>query len=596
MLNQIESLPDLPGVYQYFDKDLRLLYIGKAKSLKKRVKSYFRFTPLFKINPSVSPRVYKMLEQTVTLRYIVVDSEHDALILENSLIKQLRPRYNILLRDDKTYPYIYIDHSEEFARFEITRKVITGREIEYFGPYSVGARDILDSLYELIPLVQKAPCLKGKKACLYYQMKRCKAPCEGKISPDEYRGFIEQAKRLIVRKKELVLALKNRMLSYAEELRFEEAQILRDRCERIDKSEPISNIDLASNANFDIFAIAISNTKASLVKMFMRDGRVVSSTQESIRIDEDIDIDELYERALLEFYTKNRPPIVASILVADQFSEMRWVESSIGKLLKSTLKISSPIRGAKRRLVELALLNAKESLKDNSSMQHQELLMEFQKLCKLTHLPQRIEIFDNSHLAQSSPVAGMVVYDRGQFDKSSYRHYNLNSKDEYAQMRETLSRRIKSFDKNPPPDLWIIDGGSTLLSLAISLIDSSGVNLDVVAISKEKRDGSAYRAKGVAADTLHTRDGSIKLRNNDRRVMLAQKLRDEAHRFAITFHQKSRTKASMQSKLLQTKGISEAKVKKLLNFFGSYEEIRRADEKSLKLVVSQKDAENIKKL
>ena len=178
MLQQIKSLPATPGIYQYFDTKGRLLYIGKAKNLASRVKSYFRFTPRLSPNPNLSLRILKMLNETVSLHYIVVESEHDALILENSLIKQLKPKYNILLRDDKTYPYIYIDLNRPYPRFEITRKVVEGKNIRYFGPYSTGARDILNAIYELCRLVQKKGCLKGKKACLYFQLDKCLAPCE----------------------------------------------------------------------------------------------------------------------------------------------------------------------------------------------------------------------------------------------------------------------------------------------------------------------------------------------------------------------------------------------------------------------------------
>ena len=182
LLRQIKSLPTSAGVYHYFDENGKLLYIGKANSLISRVKSYFRFSPRFSANPNLNLRLLKMLDEIHHLHYIVVENEHDALILENSLIKQLRPKYNILLRDDKTYPYIYIDNSELYPRFDITRKVLSHKQVQYFGPYSTGARDILNALYELLPLVQSKSCLKAGKACLYYQIKKCLAPCEGKVS------------------------------------------------------------------------------------------------------------------------------------------------------------------------------------------------------------------------------------------------------------------------------------------------------------------------------------------------------------------------------------------------------------------------------
>jgi len=218
--SKIASLPDSPGVYQYFDKNGRLLYIGKAKSLKKRIKSYFRFTPSLHPAPNLTPRIYKMVSEVENIEYIIVGSENDALILENSLIKQLKPKYNILLRDDKTYPYIYIDFDEPFPRPKITRKVIKGKNIRYFGPFPTAAKDILESLYELFPLVQKESCLKGKKACLFYQLKKCLAPCEGKITPQNYRAILNEAIEHIHDKKRLIAKLEKRMEKLAKNMRF----------------------------------------------------------------------------------------------------------------------------------------------------------------------------------------------------------------------------------------------------------------------------------------------------------------------------------------------------------------------------------------
>jgi len=219
----IQQLPDSAGIYQYFDKNGHLLYIGKAKNLKNRVKSYFNFSPELKANSNLSLRITKMINQTESMNYIVVNSEHDALILENSLIKQLNPKYNILLRDDKTYPYIYIDNAQKYPRFEITRKIIKASDIKYFGPYSVGARDILDSIYELCKLVQKKGSLSSKKLCLYHQIDKCLGPCELPVSKERYQKELDLASELIQNKKLLVGKLQEKMSFYAENLRFEEA-------------------------------------------------------------------------------------------------------------------------------------------------------------------------------------------------------------------------------------------------------------------------------------------------------------------------------------------------------------------------------------
>ena len=594
MIEQIQNLPERPGVYHYYDASGHLLYVGKAKSLKKRVKSYFRFTPALGPNPTLGPRIRKMLAETVSLSYMVVESEHDALILENSLIKQLKPKYNILLRDDKTYPYIYIDRSKPFARFEITRKVVSGSKIDYFGPYSVGARDILDSVYELVPLVQKQSCLTGGKVCLFYQMKQCLGPCEGLASPETYAALIDEAETLIESKPKLLAKLEEKMAFYAENLRFEEAAKLRDRIDRISRSEQLSKIDLANNADYDIFAIAHNNRSAAVVRLFMRRGKIVSSAFDTLRINEMFDPGELYERTLLEFYANERPPIVAPILVAEDFETREWVAASLSKTFGKKAQILVPERGEKRKVIDIAKLNAQELLSKQHTGNSEKTAASLQELCGLSRFPERIEVFDNSHLAGVAPVGAMVVSDKGTFLKSAYRHYHLQARDEYAQMREMLTRRIEGFGHNPPPDLWVIDGGRTLLLLAHDLIASAGVNLDVIAISKEKIDAKAHRAKGKALDQLHTPEQTLKLPATDPRLQYVQRLRDEAHRFAITFHKKQREKLAQESDLLKLRGISEAKIKKLLNHFGTFEAIYNASETELASVLNPSDARRIR--
>ena len=242
---KLKQLPNEAGVYQYFDKDGHLLYIGKAKVLKNRLKSYFKFTPNLQPAEKLGTRIYKMITEVVSLEWIVVPNEHEALILENSLIKQLKPKYNILLRDDKTYPYIMLDNSELFPRLEITRRVHKNNNIKYFGPYSTGARDMLDSIYEIVPLVQKKSCIKGKEACLFHQIKKCHAPCEGKITTADYAKLVDEACEYIYNKNKLINKLSERMMQYSEEFRFEEAMKLRDRIKSIEKSQIKSGIDLA---------------------------------------------------------------------------------------------------------------------------------------------------------------------------------------------------------------------------------------------------------------------------------------------------------------------------------------------------------------
>lgn len=591
----IQQLPSSAGIYQYFNSEGHLLYVGKAKSLKNRVKSYFSFTPSLRPSPNLSYRIKSMIEQTTSLNYIVVNTEHDALILENSLIKQLNPKYNILLRDDKTYPYIYIDYSQQYPRFEITRKIIDSKDIKYFGPYSVGARDILNSIYELSKLVQKKGCLKSKKLCLYYQIDKCLGPCENSIPKETYQKEVDKAIKLIKSKSKLTKELSKKMEFYAEELRFEEAAELRDRCERISRSEIKSDIDFASSENFDIFAIEHNDKRVVVLKIFMRNGKIISSSHNITTLSNGFDKDEILHRLLIEFY-RQKPPIIAPILIQEEFEDIDIVEDYLSDIFDRKAQIIIPQKGKKKQLIDLAILNAKELLKNDKKIVTFEIEDKLVELLNLQKTPQRVECFDNSHMSGMATVGAMIVYDNGKFDKKSYRTYHLEAKDEYAQMRETLTRRVNSFEKNSPPDLWVLDGGATLLKLALEILDSNGVNLDVIAISKEKIDEKAHRAKGKAKDIIYTKNDAFRLKPSDKRLQWVQNLRDEAHRRAIGFHKKTKLKLDQESKLLSINGISQAKIKKLLNHFGTFEQIKTLSIQELSDILNKKDAEIINNL
>lgn len=594
MIEQIRSLPHQAGIYQYLDDRGRILYIGKAKNLSKRVKSYFNLTPTLAPKPTLSLRIQKMLSETVGLHYIIVENEHDALILENSLIKQLKPKYNILLRDDKTYPYLYVDMEERYPRFELTRKIIKGKGVRYFGPFSVGARDILDSLYELLTLVQKKSCLNSKKACLFYQMEQCLAPCEFPVPRESYLPMVMQGIEWIQNKRRLIKELEKKMEFYAEALRFEEAMALRDRIERISKSEIASQIDMASTENYDVFAIATNESRGCILRLFIREGKVASSTYDFIPITPYFSLDEAYERTIIGFYGTEKPPIIAPVLSAHTFESSDWVIEHLSQLFGKKAILEVPQRGAKKDLIDLALSNAHELLRTPQPTK-ETLLHQLQELFMLDTLPHRIEVFDNSHHGGSATVGAMIVYDNGAFDKKGYRTYHLESRDEYGQMSEMLHRRIEGFETNPPPDLWVLDGGETLRTLAIDLLASQGIHLDVIAISKEKIDGASHRAKGSARDILHTASDTLRLESSDKRLQFFQMLRDEAHRSAITFHKKTKLKADQSTKLLSIQRINAAKIHKLIDYFGTFEAIAQSDFTTLCELVGKKDAENIQK-
>ncbi|MGX3012122.1 excinuclease ABC subunit UvrC [Helicobacter sp. 23-1044] len=585
---QIKSLPHTSGIYQYFDDKNRILYIGKAKDLHKRVRSYFNLngeSPAPAAN--VSHRIATMIRQITNLQIILTQSEQDALILENSLIKQLKPKYNILLRDDKTYPYILIDKNAPFARLEIVRKITNDKNHLYFGPYSSGSREILNAIYEILPLVQKKSCLSGKKACLFHQIGRCSAPCEGKISREKYGEIVKNAINLLQNPSKILKILEQKMQNFAKNLRFEDANLIKIQCEKIRQVAKISSIDLAKLYNCDIFVIESNATKSVLVKIFMRDGRVVFSDNIFINHNEnEIDLDFLYTQSLLNHYKNNAPLRLDSILLPCDLSDGAILSEFFRQKFGKNIRILNPKSGEKKKLIDLAKNNAKNLLANSENSAESRILEAIKSLFSLQNVPNRIEVFDTSHFQGQSAVGAKITYENGEFVKSAYKRYALSGSDEYAQMTELLTRRAGSFDVDFAPDLWLLDGGSAQIKIAQEIMQSCGANVDILGIAKEKINHKAYRAKGGARDILRSLDLELRLEKSDERLMFLQKLRDEAHRFAISFHRKKGrkglTKSAMSGK------YTEAQLKKLLNYFGSFQSLQNADENLIKSVLKSR--------
>ena len=590
---KLQNLPSSAGIYQYFDKNGKLLYVGKAKVLKNRVKSYFKFTPRLQPSPKLSDRIFKMISEVDNMHYIVVDTENDALILENSLIKQLKPKYNILLRDDKTYPYIYMDSNDDFPRLDITRKVIKSKSIKYFGPFSTGSKDLLDSIYEIVPLVQKKSCIKGGKACMFYQIHKCLAPCEGKVTKVEYQKLLDDALYYLNNKSKIIEKLTIKMEEYSQQFRFEDAMKMRDRIQTISKSQIKSTLDFAKDEDLDLFAVDLDIDKAVIVKMFIRSGKLISSTHNYVNTTEITAKEDIYKTAIVNYYGEDLPSIPSTILISDELENTEELEGFISTKYNKKVSVIYPKIGLKKQLTKTALNNCVELLKINKTTTDTSNYIALKELFKLDKMPTRFEAYDNSQMMGQAKVGAMIVWDQDKFYKEDYRLYNLEANDEYGQMREMLTRRVERFKENPPPDLWVIDGGQTLLNLAYNIAQSVGVNLDIVAIAKEKLDAKAHRAKGAAKDILYTKDEVFRLETSDKRLQFCQRLRDESHRSAITFHKKQKRKEDKQISLLNIKGIGEAKVKKLLNYFGTFEEIKKSNLEQLCLVLSQKDSELI---
>ena len=595
LIDEIRTLPNEPGVYQYFDTQNRLLYVGKAKILKNRVKSYFKFTPSLAPAEKLSPRISKMISEAVHLEYIVTPSEADALILENSFIKQLKPKYNILLRDDKTYPYIFINLNDDFPRFEITRKVVKGSNIRYFGPYFSGASELLEALYLNFNLVQKKSCIKGKKACLFYQLKRCYAPCEGKISKENYAKIVNEAIAALQNPNLLIARLEELMLNYAKAEDYEQAAATRDKMQTLKNMQTKVEVDLAKLEDFEAYSVACVHDMICAVRFSVQSGKItgVKTDIAQAKNAQKDEINEAYKQAILKSFIAGQPIISTKIFVHESFEDSELVEEILNERFGRKFSITCPKIGDKRKICEIATKNAEVSIEKYLKTHDNELLNEIKEYFNLAHTPYVVEAYDNSHLFGEASVGAMVRYEHGEWAKQNYRHMHLNSKNDYDQMKESLTARALRFDKLSPPDLWVIDGGEVLLNLACEILASSGANVDVIAISKEKIDAKAHRAKGEAKDKIYTKNGSFSLSTSDKKLQFFQKMRDESHRFVISFHRKTRQKNDMQRSILKQAGVSEGSIAKLISFYGSFDKISEANLDEVAKITNKSVAEKL---
>ncbi|MBR8462445.1 excinuclease ABC subunit UvrC [Campylobacter sp. faydin G-105] len=598
LLDEIKTLPSESGVYQYFDNSNKLLYVGKAKVLKNRVKSYFKFTPHFAPSDKISPRIAKMISETTHLEYIVTPSEADALILENSLIKQLKPKYNILLRDDKTYPYIFINLNDDYPRFEITRKIVKGSNIRYYGPYFSGASELLEAIYINFNLVQKKSCIKGKKACLFHQMGRCDAPCEGKISKENYAKIVNAATNALQNPNLLLDRLTNLMLSYAKAENYEQAATMRDKIEKLKNMQTKIEVDLARLEDFEAYAVVSESNMLCAVRFSIQNGKIngVKTNIVGVKDSDKSEIDEAYKHIILESFLADQPIVTTKIYTYADFEDAELLEQILNERHGRKFSISTPKIGEKRKICEIAAKNASVSIKKYLSTHDNTFLEQIREYFGLSNTPYIIEAFDNSHLFGEASVGAMVRYAHGEWDKQGYRHLHLQSKNDYEQMRENLTARALRFDKLAPPDLWVIDGGEALLNLAKEILASSGANVDIIAISKEKIDTKAHRAKGAAKDKIYTQNGKFSLNTDDKKLQFLQKLRDESHRFVITFHRKTRQKDDLQSSKLTNVGISSGSIAKLISFYGSFDKIYQANLDEIAKLTNKSVAEKLANL
>jgi excinuclease ABC subunit C len=601
---QIARLPEQPGVYVWANAAGEVLYVGKARSLRDRVRSYLGAHGL-------SPRHDALLDEIGRLEVIVTDSVMEALALENNLIKQRMPKYNILLRDDKNYPYLQLTTSEAFPRVLVARSVEKTGDF-YAGPFLPAkiARRTMTLAHRLFGIRSCNEVINGRRArpCLEYDIKRCIAPCVAEICSEEQYGVAVASTRLLLegRNDELIDTLRDRMVTAAAEERYEEAAQLRDAMRTVqilrDRQQKVATAQLGDR---DVFGVKLGPSGGSIHVFAMRGGRVVErvelATDPGAVAAGDIDI---LQAAVAQFYEMRVPPaeINLPLQIEDSDAMEEWLSQRAGR----RVRILVPQRGDKRALVDLATRNAELAYRtrfNEITAAHFEALETLRSVLALPAIPRRIDCFDISTIQGSETVASMVVCEDGRMKKSEYKKFRIRGTsitpnlqlptrtegsafkvqpDDFAAMREVVYRRYRKVleDGGPFPDLILIDGGRGQLSAAYEALETIGLgNLVAVGIAKKE-------------EVLYTRErpDPIVLPEHDPALLLIQRIRDEAHRFAITFHRKARSMRDLRSELDEVPGIGPRRRRALLRAFGSLAGVRRATREELESVVGSKTA------
>jgi excinuclease ABC subunit C len=587
---QIARLPEQPGVYIWGNARGEAIYVGKARSLRDRVRSYLGAY-------GTSPRHDALLEEVSSLEVIVTDSVMEALALENNLIKQRTPRYNILLRDDKNYPYLQLTTSEAYPRVLVARSVERNGDF-YAGPFLPAklARRSMTLSHRLFGIRSCNEVITGQRPrpCLEYDIKRCIAPCVAALcSREQYAAAVTSTRLLLEgRTDELADTLRGRMIDAAEHERFEEAAQLRDAMRTVqtlrDRQQKVATAELGDR---DVFGLKVGPSGATVHVFAMRGGGVIE------RVELATDPDSLpggeadvLQAVVEQFYGERVPP--AEIHLPLPIDDQEAVESWLSGLAGRRVRLLVPQRGDKRALVELATRNAELAYRNRFNeitAAHFEALETLRSVIGLPALPRRIDCFDISTIQGSETVASMVVCEDGRMKKSEYKKFRVRgdgratvAPDDFAAMREVVGRRYRKVleDGGPFPDLIIIDGGRGQLSAAYEALESIGLgNLVAVGIAKKE-------------EVIFTRERAepIVLPEHDRGLLLIQRIRDEAHRFAVTFHRRARSMRDLRSELDDVPGIGTRRRKALLTAFGSLAGVRRATREELEAVVGARAA------
>lgn len=584
---KLDFFPTLPGVYLMKDKLGEILYVGKAKNLRQRVRQYF--VP-GRDGRLMVPYLVAKIEDIET---IVVSSEKEALILENNLIKQHKPRYNALLKDDKSYIALKISMDEEWPAVRLVRyRGAPSADGLYFGPYTSAqaARQTLDLLNRLFPLRQCSDqeFARRVRPCLLYQMKRCAGPCGKKCTKEEYRHHLNRTiKFLRGQDKEVLKDLYEELNRRSENLEFEKAAQLLQTIRYIEKTVESQHVDRPLGVDADVMGIYRHADEVILNQLIFRGGRLTGSRHFNFTNIAEED-EELLSSFLLQHYT-NQDELPPEILLPIPLTNKEAVEDVLSARLQHKVTLHVPQRGEKKALLDIAYANAEAAFKTAKDQEalREKTLLELQEKLHLVNYPRRIECFDNSHTAGTEPVSSLVVFTDGRKDIKRYRTYRLKigqKPDDYASMREVLLRRYKrSKEEGDLPDLVIVDGGKGQLNIALQVFEELNViGLDIIGLAKE----GGRHDKGMTTEKvfLPEQDEPIILKKNSPALFLLQQIRDEAHRVAISFHRKRRSKLALSSVLDDIPGIGPAKRKTLLTHFGSLKKIQIASEEELRQV------------
>lgn len=583
---KISLLPDSPGVYKYFNKEGTVIYVGKAKKLKRRVSSYFnRVHPVLRTN---------MLVRNIhDMEYIVVNTEEEALDLENSLIKTYQPHYNVLLKDDKSYPWICVS-KELFPRVYLSREKVN-KHAKFFGPYpkTEVAWALLDALKEIFPirscrhnLTPESVESKKFRLCLKYHLKSCDGPCQGLISPEEYAKYIDEITHILNGETKYVSDyLRDEMERYASELKFEEAELVKRKYLLVEKYRAKSVIVSPSIHNIDIYSIIRDDGAAYANYMHVREGSIVQSmTIEYKFVDTDTGESdaELMSTAIREFRSR----------FAETYEKDKVKEALVNVIPDFELEGISfvvPQRGDKRKLLAISLKNAEQYKIDKLKMMEKlnpeqramRTLTTIQKDFRLTQVPHHIECFDNSNISGTSPVAACVVFRNAKPSKKEYRHFNIKTvegPDDYASMKEVLTRRYSRLmnEGEDLPQLVVLDGGKGQLSAGMEVLEELGLRGKIALIGIAKTLNEIY----FPGDSL-----PLYIDKNSETLKVVQRLRDEAHRFGITHHRNRRSKGQVHSVLDDISGVGDKTKQLLLKHFKSLKRIREASLEQLAEVI-----------